>query len=242
MRCHIFGGWTPAGIRTARGVVATRRSPGTRSGGGTGAGEPMTDLVTLTDAKNHLGIPLADTTEDAELQGFIDAAGPIVEYIIGPVTQVSVTETYRVAGRSRILLRTVPILTVQTVTEYIGATAYTLTPQPLGASQNNYGYTVDSLDAGLLVRRGAVGNEMPFIGVTAVVGYTAGRAQVDPDVRLAVLEDIRAIWQQTQQGGRPTWGGVGAAEDGWGGVGGPVHMFPRLAAMLEGRARTQSIV
>lgn len=208
---------------------------------------PEPALVAMSDVLRHCGLAQTDTTYLVELQTMIDAATPIVEYITGPINPLVVTsEVYPTThGESRLILRSVPVQSVQSVIEYIGITAWTLTSQPPGATVNNYGYSLDRPEAGLLVRRSAFGQEMPFLGTVVVVSYTAGLpvingvTQVPPDVKLAVLEDIRGLFQQTQLGGRPKFGASLADEDGW--TVGPLHLFPRLAAVLEGRARTQSI-
>ena len=83
--------------------------------------------------------------------------------------------------------------------------------------------------------------ETPFWG-PVVVAYTAGIEDVSPDIRLAVLEDIRGLFQQTQQGMRPpAFGGGGGPGGGDTWTVGPMRQFPRLAALLEGAGRTQSI-
>ncbi|MEU6582754.1 hypothetical protein [Nocardia sp. NPDC046763] len=197
-------------------------------------------LVSMSDVYRHLNLDESDLAPMAELQGFIDAATPFVEYITGPMLPTTVTETYPVVvGQTQIMLRTCPVLSIQTVTEYLATVARTLTNQPRGSSTDNYGYSLDIASAGLLVRRGVVGVAIPFLGDTVVVSYTAGRATVPAHVRMAALEDIRGLWQQTQQGGNPRFGGDRAAEDGW--TVGPIHLFPRLAALLEGTTRVQSI-
>jgi hypothetical protein len=81
------------------------------------------------------------------------------------------------------------------------------------------------------------GNPINFIGQTLVISYTAGLASIPADIKLAALEDIRAIWQQTQQGTRPNFRSM--EEDSW--MPQDMRMFPRMAAILEGRKRTQAL-
>lgn len=198
------------------------------------------DLVNLSDAKAHLNIPGTDTSHDAELQGFIDAASEVVNYDAGPQTPMTYTETYRTAGRSRICLDHVPVIDVQSMTEYVGVQAWTLTLQPPGSTTDNYGFSIDIPEAGTIVRRSGAGTEINFFGPVVTVTYTAGQSSVRADVRMAVLEDIRGLYQQTQQGGKVGGGQIGAGgDDQW--MAGPMHLFPRLTMLLEGRARTQSI-
>lgn len=200
----------------------------------------VTALVTLSDVHQHLNIPDTDTSHDVELGGFIDAATSFIQYVAGDVISASYTETYETWRADTIMLRHVPVLTVTSVTEYIGVMAYTLTSQPPGSTVDNYGYSLDIPEAGLLIRRSAVGTRMPFLGPTVVVSYTAGRATVSGDIRMATLEDIRGLYQLTQQGGRPAFGTTTAnpSED-W--RVGPLKLFPRLAALLDGPGRAQSI-
>ncbi|GAC1373718.1 MAG: hypothetical protein NVSMB4_00580 [Acidimicrobiales bacterium] len=195
-------------------------------------------LVTLADTKLHLNIPATDTSNDVELQGFMDTASAIVGYEAGPITQTTFTETYTPSG-SRIMLRQVPVVSVTSVVEYLGRISYTLTSQPPGSTVDNYGYSLDIPDAGLLVRRGGAGTETNFWGSPVVVVYVAGLATTPPDIRLAALEDIRDLYQQSQQGQRPGGSGSAAQSDQWG----PERnrMFPRLAALLDRASRTQSI-
>lgn len=199
----------------------------------------VTQIVTLSDVHNHLNIPQDDATNDVELQGFIDAATSFITYIAGPVVPQSFIETYEVDGQDTVLLRNVPVQSIQSVTEYVGVVGYTLTSQPPGETVDNYGYSLDIPSQGLLVRRSGVGTRMNFIGPVVVIAYTAGRDTVPGDMRLAALEDIRGLYQITQQGGRPAFGTGGDGSEQWNV--GPLHLFPRLAALLEGPSRVQSI-
>lgn len=200
----------------------------------------VTALVTLADVHQHLNIPDTDTSHDVELGGFIDAATAFISYIAGDVIPADYTETYETYRADTILLRHVPVLQVTSVTEYIGVMSFTLTEQPPGQTVDNYGYSLDLPSAGLLVRRSAVGTRTPFLGPNVMVTYTAGRATVAGDIRMATLEDIRGLYQLTQLGGRPLFGtaGTNPSED-W--RVGPLKLFPRLAALLDGPGRTQSI-
>lgn len=199
------------------------------------------ELVRMSEVLSHLDLAAGDTTYQAELQRYIEAATPIVEYITGPINTYTFTESYPCEGLSRISLRNVPVIagSISSCTEYVGVSPFTLTSQPPGSTKDNYGYYLQRPEAGTLIRMSSFGQEMPFLGSWLAITYQAGMSSVPPDVKLAVLEDIRGLWQQTHNGGRPKWGGGMADEDGW--TVGPLHLFPRLAAMLENKARTQSI-
>lgn len=195
----------------------------------------MADLVTLADTKAQLNIPASDTTQDAELAGYISAATSVVQWITGPILSTPyVGEVYDGTG-SVIMLRNPPILTVDSVTEYLGRVAYTITAQPLGSTVDNYGYSLDDPASGKLTRRSAAGTPMSWLGgrSSVVVSYTAGRATIPADVRLAALLDIQDLWQKTQQGGRDQ-----SSDDVWGGA--PTS-FPRLRSELESTQRVVGI-
>lgn len=197
----------------------------------------MAGIVTLADVKSYLHI--TSTNDDSLLTLFINGASASAVYYFGELTSLTVTNEVHDGGYETILLRHTPVLSIQSVTEYVGVTAYTLTSQPEGSTVNNYGYSLDLPEAGLITRRSGAGTPMPFLGGprSVVCSYTAGRAAVPDDVYLAALEDIRALWDQTQQGGRPQFGG--GEESDW--TVGPYHFYPRLQAMAISSERTPGI-
>lgn len=173
-------------------------------------------VVDLASVKAHLNITASDTRQDDELVGFILAAGDLTRDVVGPILPEQHTEWHN-GGHPTISLDWDPVASVQSVTEYIAASTWTLTEQPLGSGgMDAYGYTVD-LDRGQITRR-AVGGAVPFAYGTknVKVVYTAGRAGVPPwSVRLGALELIRHLWQLTQQGGgRTRVGGSALDSDG----------------------------
>ncbi|MFG2722711.1 hypothetical protein ACGFW5_31095 [Streptomyces sp. NPDC048416] len=164
-------------------------------------------LVDLASVKAHLNMNPTDTRQDDELQGFILAAADLARDVVGPVLPEQHTEWHN-GGVVALSLDWKPVTSVQSVTEYVAASTWVLTEQPLGTSTDAYGYTVD-LDRGQIVRR-ATGGAVCFPhGVKNVkVVYTAGRSGSVPwSVRLGTLELIRHLWQLTQQGGRTRFGG-----------------------------------
>lgn len=198
-------------------------------------------LVTLAQVHDVLNIPTVDTSHDAELQRYIDAATATVTYITGPLTPTTFTEV-RDGGAPVIMLDNPPVQSITSVIEYVGATGYTLTSQAPGATTDNYGYSLDDPASGKLVRRSSAGMPMPFFGGrgAVVITYIAGVSSVPPDVVMAALEDIRGLYQQTQQGGKVGGGSIGSGGDDQWSVG-PMHLFPRLAMLLDGPRRAQSI-
>lgn len=197
----------------------------------------MAQIVSLADTKSYLRI--TSTNDDALLNIFINGAGAAATYWFGEWGSLTVTGEVHDGGYPTILLRHTPVLSITTLTEYVGVSAYTLTSQPEGSTVNNYGYSLDIPEAGLVTRRSGAGTPMPFLGGArcVVATYVAGRTSVPDDIYLAALEDIRGLWQQTQQGGRPNFGG--AEEAGW--TVGPLHQFPRLASLAASSQRVPGI-
>lgn len=192
-------------------------------------------VVTLAEAKQYLRVTTSNN--DTVIQAMVDACIAQCDSWFGPVAARSVTEWHD-GGSYTIALYKAPIISVDSVTEYILNTPYVLTEQPLTGAVTQWGYTVE-LGAAQITRRV---NAMPSPFATGIrnvqVTYTAGRATVPADIHLAALEDIRGLWQQTQQGGRPDFSGS-AQEADW--TTGPMHQFPRLAALADGQEKLPGI-
>lgn len=155
-------------------------------------------IVTYQDVKAHLN--LGDDSDALELQGFIDAAIGIVEQRIGVVTPTAYTETFEATCWAAVPLRHTPVLSVQSVTEYVLNIPYPLTVEPAGTILDSYGYRLDFPDSGLLTR---YTNGFPglFRG-PVTVSYTAGRTSVPAAVKMATLIIVAHLWQ-TQRGASP---------------------------------------
>lgn len=167
-------------------------------------------IVDLQSVKAHLNMNPSDVSQDAELLGFILAATPIIRDIIGPVLPESHTEFFD-GGNGTIVLPWQPVISIQSVYEYYGLSAFLLTEQQLGQQMNAFSFTVDYV-TGQVTRRTFGGQAARFaIGDKNVkVVWTAGRADIPYNVRLGALELIRHNWQMTQQGGRGRWRASGA--------------------------------
>lgn len=162
----------------------------------------LEQVVDLASVKAHLNINTADLSRDAELQGFILAAGEIARDVVGPLLPEQHTQWFD-GGRSSIVPDWLPLASVLSVTEFYGLSQYPLTEQPLGAQSTAFGFTVDH-DSGLITRRtfGGEAGRFPAGAKNLKVVYTAGRGGVVPwTVRLGALELIRHLWSMTQQGG-----------------------------------------
>lgn len=167
-------------------------------------------LVDLASVKAHLGLNASDTRKDAALQGFILAAADLARDFCGPFLPEQHTQ-YFDGGSSKIVPDWLPLLSVQSCTEYYGLSAFSITEQPLGAQMNAFAFTAD-YNTGELTRR-TFGGEAAYWARGAKnvkLVYTAGRTGTVPwSIRLGALELVRHIWQLTQQGGRPAFGGSG---------------------------------
>lgn len=166
-----------------------------------------TVLVTLDEVKAHLN--KTDFLDDLELQGFIDAATPLIENMSGPVIPRTVTEYYS-GGTSVITLNSMPVQSITSIVETYGQTNYSLTQSELGSAMSGFAFTFDAL-TGRVIRRAYNAEAMFPIGANNVkVIYVAGRDTVPANIRLAALMLIQHLWTTSQvnrNGGRPSLGG-----------------------------------
>ncbi|MFK0173410.1 head-tail connector protein [Streptomyces sp. NPDC090306] len=171
-------------------------------------------LVSLADAKRQLNIDAANTDDDVELQGYIDAVTAPVEDQVGyAVDQRLVTERVTVRGTSRTLVvPTVPVLAAVSVTSDGGQT------------WTDGDLAVTDPWAGEIEASGVV-----FTGRCTVV-VRVGLATTPANVRLGALIIVQHLWD-TQRG---AMGGVqlGSDNEGWN----PSYGFaiPRRAQELLG--------
>lgn len=170
--------------------------------------------VTLAQVKTFLSI--TSTSDDAQLQAFLDSAEAMWANRIGPIaTTTSYDERYD-GGNATIVLRHVPVLTVTAVVESYGSNwSKTLTQaQPDSGTGSAYDYSVD-LVTGLLIRR-AVGVAVPFIqGIQNVhVTYTAGFASAPGDIVEAISLLVEHK-QQARRGAMPLAVGQQGGNDTW---------------------------
>lgn len=189
-----------------------------------------TPLVDLSEVKAHLNIPDSDTSQDTELQGFIEAASVYIQNITGPITPQTLVETHS-GGGSTICVFHPPILSVTSVVEYNASTGYTLTQATLGTEAGSYAYTVDDPKSGVIRRRYSGNLVGRFIGGdhNIVVTYVAGQNSIPADIRLAVLQDIAGLFQPSQLGPASAMFPNAAAD---GERLNPIGMFPRVAEIL----------
>lgn len=148
-------------------------------------------LVTLEEAKRQLGI--TGTSEDVELQTYIDALPAVIEGFVGVVEQREITDTVTGGGPALAVLHP-PVLSV---TSLSGPVASSVDYPADTLSVNGPAGTIGRLDAGV------------FPAGTYTVTYTAGRAEVPPTIKLAALVLLQHLWR-TQ---RATRGGLAGGGD-----------------------------
>ncbi|MFI6347257.1 hypothetical protein [Streptomyces sp. NPDC050560] len=148
-------------------------------------------LLTLDDAKAQLNLTNTTEAQDAELQAYVDAVGPVIEGYIGPVEPREVTQT--VVGRGPTLcLSTTPVLVVTSLTSvYAGWTGI-----------DSAGLHVDG-ESGVLRRLdGAHFRGGPWTAV-----YTAGREEEPGTVNLAARMLVQHLWRTQNRASPSVLGG-----------------------------------
>lgn len=167
-------------------------------------------IVSLSDVKAHLRYPTANTADDVALQGFINAAGDVINAECGMVMPQQFDEYYD-GGDKQIWVRHIPILEVFQVEEGWGFTNYNLAWVQVNSitTSNMFAFSIDEPETGLISRRVGGNVSVPFIpgDGNIHITYSAGRSTVPAAIRLAALELIAHWWQGSQQRGG---GGVSA--------------------------------
>ena len=156
-------------------------------------------IISLAAAKAHLNI--TSTADDEELRGFIEAATPVVEDVVGPV----VVRTYADVdshGGPFLVLANCPVVSLTSLAAVLTS----------GTS-----YEVDDLDLdgqNGIVRRLDGGR---FCGPLRIT-YKAGRAVVPANITQAAKEIVRHMWetQRGHSGARPGFGEEGFVQTGSG--------------------------
>src|SRR5436190_4085590 len=112
----------------------------------------LLDILTLAEGRTALN----DTGSQADagrLAQVITAISRRIDDICGPVVQRQITEEATING-CRALLRTYPVASITTLTEYIGITGQALNPEnfPSATTVNDYALLHDGA-SGLIERR-----------------------------------------------------------------------------------------
>ena len=152
-------------------------------------------LITLTDAKKSLGIPTASTTNDADIEKYIEAATPVIENITGPLIEAS--KVFTVDGGGSAIVVGSRFNAVTSVVES-------------GVAITNY---VADGAAGIVYSGTADGATTFAPGLrNIVVTVTVGSETIPENIILATRELVRHWWQLGRQGNRPSFGNEGIAE------------------------------
>lgn len=137
------------------------------------------DVLSLTQAKEHLNIPASDGQHDNELTRFIEAVVPAVERRIN-VKLYPRAAVAQVAARGGLLvLPDAPVASLTSITRVVGA-------------------YVDAATAVLDVATGTVRLPLHVTGIYDVE-YLAGFADVPAECRLAVAIVVGEMWSRTQR-------------------------------------------
>lgn len=155
----------------------------------------MTGICTLAEVKLQLG--KTASTDDTELQSYIDAVTAPIEHLCGPVISTSVTEWYQ-PETQWLFLRQLPLVSITSVTEYQGATAQTYTEAASPAVAGTYTYLLEA-GQGKLTRITTGGGEARWSGRVKVV-YVVGFSTIPADINLAARIIVQHLWR-TQNGG-----------------------------------------
>ena len=154
---------------------------------------PALELISLTDARDEVGLDPNDHTYDAKLRRWIHAAADVIEHVCGPIRGQARTDFFD--GDTTFVVhpyRWVKALTA--VSETRGITVYPLTEQPLGSSVNAFGYTWDRT-VNKIIRRGYGGGVVLFppgeqiVRVDSLLGF----ATIPTDIQMAAA-DLVAHW------------------------------------------------
>ena len=170
-------------------------------------------LVSLGEAKDYLRIPASDRSNDAQLLRFIRDLTPVIEFHTGPIlTKTTPVEEWHDGGQVFVRLRHGPVQNLVAVSEFRGPIEWNLAIVTDPAHGQIYSCMLDTGDR--VVRRSAGGGVVAFPSgpSTVKVTYTQGRA-IPSNVTQGTLQVIRDNWQQTQQAGRPPFGGGGVGRD-----------------------------
>lgn len=144
-------------------------------------------LITLADAKLSLGKSVGDTSSDADIENYIEAATPVIENITGPM--IARNRTYVRDGGGVIVVD--PFNSIVSVTESGVAVTDFVANGTAGIVTAGTSSTTRAFKAG-------VGN--------VVVVASVGSATIPPNIQLAARELVRFWWQLGRQGNRPAFG------------------------------------
>lgn len=154
-------------------------------------------ILSLSDARRHLQIPVADTSADEQMRGWLESVTELVESLCGPVVRRTVVEDHALYGRgvTELALRRTPVLSI---TSAVGV----LTGDP------SYEAAALCVDGTGILRRLDGGRLSGLLRVT----YVAGRTVVPANLSSAARIILQHLWR-TQYGASRALSGLGGGED-----------------------------
>lgn len=154
-------------------------------------------IVTLAEAKKQLRIDPSDTSDDDELQNYVDAiTGVVEEYKHEVIEQRQVKEDLELCGRRRFRLWNVPVISLVSVATVDGSTTWDVANMRPDTSTG-------------LVR---VLSGPPVSGLVEVA-YMAGYATVPDRYKRGALVILQHTWETQRGKGGPVRGGVIGPEE-----------------------------
>lgn len=162
---------------------------------------PWPAIVSLTDAKNQLNIPLTDHTLDDELRGYLDGiTGTVENYKHEVIVRRVVTDEIdlcghaRYGGARRFRLWSAPVISLTSVAAWDGSATWDVTQ--------------------MRVSEAGVVRVMSGPGVTGLVdvAYVAGFQQVPGRYRQGGLVILQHVWETQRGAGVGLMGVIGAEE------------------------------
>jgi len=145
----------------------------------------------LSQVKSHLNIVESSVVDDDELRAFILAATGLIEGVVGPLSRRTVTAETHNGGRTTVLLKQAPIISITSCLEN-------------GSALDSTSYSLDG-ESGVLTRTSGYtaytwGGDVDYSNFNNIsVTYVAGRSVIPADLAHAVLELVRHLWT-TQRG------------------------------------------
>lgn len=170
--------------------------------------------VTLAEVKAHLNI--ASTSNDDELGIFMERAEAAVAARCGPLVATSRTSRVR-GGYSALALPSIPVLSLTSITP-VGASALTV---------GDYFVTTGGVVEPTL--GGSFGSR--WYDVEYLAGHADIADDLPSDLRLAVLEMVRHLWD-TQRAGGSRRVGSAASDTTANTIPGAAYLFPHRVEQL----------
>lgn len=156
----------------------------------------MVPLIDLDQAKAQLNYDPANTTDDAEIQRYVDAVIRVVEDHKGEIADPrTITDELHLANAGSFLLRNVPVQSLITVQTVDGGTTWDVTDLHVNESSGR-----------VTVLSGA-----PVSGLVEVT-YEAGYSTPPPHYRQAALIILSHLWETQRGVGIINAGVIGAEE------------------------------